>query len=57
VEEIVDHVVWDRIDLIAMATQGRSGLKRVVLGSVAEQVLRRTPMPMLLVRAALPAEA
>jgi nucleotide-binding universal stress UspA family protein len=57
VEEILDHVVWDRIDLIAMATHGRTGLKRVVLGSVAEAVLRRTSVPMLLVRAALPEEA
>jgi nucleotide-binding universal stress UspA family protein len=54
VEEILDHVVWDHIDLIAMATHGRTGLKRVVLGSVAEAVLRRTSVPMLLVRAVLP---
>jgi nucleotide-binding universal stress UspA family protein len=49
-EEILDHVTWDHIDLIAMATHGRTGLKRVVLGSVAERVLRRTPVPMLLLR-------
>ena len=57
VEEIVDHVTWDHIDLIAMATHGRTGLKRVVLGSVAEQVLRRSPIPMLLLRAHPPEEA
>jgi nucleotide-binding universal stress UspA family protein len=56
VEEILDHVAWDHIDLIAMATHGRTGLVRVVMGSVAEQVLRRTPVPMLLLRATLPAE-
>ena len=50
VEEILDHVAPDQIDLIAMATHGRTGLKRVVLGSVTEQVLRRTPVPMLLWR-------
>jgi nucleotide-binding universal stress UspA family protein len=49
-EEILDHVTWDHIDLIAMATHGRTGLKRVVLGSVAEHVLRQTPVPMLLLR-------
>jgi nucleotide-binding universal stress UspA family protein len=49
-EEILDHVTRDQIDLIAMATHGRTGLKRVVLGSVTEQVLRRTPVPMLLWR-------
>ena len=57
VEEILDHVTWDHIDLIAMATHGRTGLTRVVLGSVAEHVLRRTSVPMLLIRAALPEEA
>ncbi|HXH10598.1 MAG TPA: universal stress protein [Alphaproteobacteria bacterium] len=56
VEEILDHVAWDHIDLIAMATHGRTGLARVVMGSVTEQVLRRAPVPMLLLRAALPPE-
>jgi nucleotide-binding universal stress UspA family protein len=40
----------ERIDLIAMATHGRSGLQRVVYGSVAEQVLRSSSKPILLVR-------
>jgi nucleotide-binding universal stress UspA family protein len=57
VEEILDHVAWNHIDLIAMATHGRTGLTRVVMGSVAEHVLRRTPVPMLLIRAASPEEA
>lgn len=35
--------------LIAMATHGRSGLGRVVLGSVTERVLRQCPVPLLLV--------
>lgn len=56
-EEILDHVTRDHIDLIAMATHGRTGLKRVVLGSVAEQVLRRSPVPMLLLRSHPPEEA
>ena len=40
------------VDMIAMSTHGRSGLRRVVLGSVAESVLRRTQTPILLVSAA-----
>jgi nucleotide-binding universal stress UspA family protein len=56
-EEILDHVSWDHIDLIAMATHGRTGLKRVVLGSVAEHVLRRATVPMLLVRVHPPEES
>ena len=57
VEESLDHVIWGHIDLIAMATHGRTGLTRVVMGSVTEHVLRRTSVPMLLMRAALPEEA
>ncbi|MBV8135310.1 MAG: universal stress protein [Deltaproteobacteria bacterium] len=37
-------------DLIVMATHGRRGLSRVVLGSVAEMVLRNAPCPVLCVR-------
>ena len=36
--------------MIAMATHGRSGLSRWVLGSVAEKVLHAAPVPLLLVR-------
>jgi nucleotide-binding universal stress UspA family protein len=37
-------------ELIALTTHGRTGLGRVVLGSVAESVLRRAPCPLLLLR-------
>jgi nucleotide-binding universal stress UspA family protein len=40
-------------DLIAMTTHGRTGLGRLVFGSVAEQVLRRSPAPVFLVRVAV----
>lgn len=49
-EEILDHAVQPDIDLIAMTTHGRSGIKRFLLGSVAEKVLRHSPKPILLVR-------
>jgi nucleotide-binding universal stress UspA family protein len=38
------------VALIAMSTHGRSGLGRLVFGSVAEQVLHSSPVPLLLVR-------
>jgi nucleotide-binding universal stress UspA family protein len=38
-------------DLVAMTTHGRSGLGRALFGSVAESVLRASPVPVLLVRA------
>ncbi len=50
-EEILDHVQAGGADLIAMSTHGRSGLRRWVLGSVAENVVRRSPIPVLLLRA------
>lgn len=37
-------------DLIAMGTHGRSGVNRLMLGSVAERVLRESPVPLLTVR-------
>jgi len=42
------------VDLIVLATHGRSGITRFMLGSVAERVLRHATVPILLVRA--PAE-
>lgn len=39
-------------DLIVMGTHGRRGLSRLAMGSDAEMVLRSTPVPVLLVRAA-----
>ena len=45
-----------KADLIVMGTHGRRGVRRLVMGSDAEQVLRETPVPVLLVRAA-PARA
>jgi nucleotide-binding universal stress UspA family protein len=56
-EAIIAAADAERIDVIAMATHGRSGLQRVVYGSVAEQVLRSSAKPVLLVRVAgAPAE-
>ncbi len=46
---IADAVADHDIDLVVMATRGRSGLGRFVLGSVAEDVLRAATTPLLLV--------
>ncbi len=49
-DEIVEAANSLHVDLVAMATHGRTGLSRLVLGSVAEAVLRRLTLPVLLVR-------
>lgn len=47
---IIEAAQVGHVDLIVMSTHGRSGLGRLILGSVAESVLRGTRMPILLVR-------
>jgi len=47
---IVGVARTEKVDLIVMATHGRSGLEHLVLGSVTESVLRGTPVPILVVR-------
>ena len=49
-EEIVACARDADIDLVAMATHGRTGLRHLLMGSVAEQVLRRLAIPIMLVR-------
>jgi len=49
VESILDYVKDNGVDLIAMSTHGRSGISRLVLGSVADKIVRRSPIPVLLV--------
>src|SRR6185436_13315315 len=47
-EEILRQAAIGEFDLIAMATHGRSGMDRVLMGSVAEEVVRSSPIPTLL---------
>jgi nucleotide-binding universal stress UspA family protein len=49
-ETIARHAGDHRFDVIVIGTHGRTGLKRVLLGSVAEQVVRHAPCPVLVVR-------
>ncbi len=49
-EAIVDRARRSGADIIAMGTHGRSGLARALLGSVAEDVVRRSPVPVLIIR-------
>ena len=48
--EIVRYAQERAIDVIVMGTHGRGGVAHMLLGSVAEQVVRRAPCPVLTVR-------
>jgi nucleotide-binding universal stress UspA family protein len=49
-DSIVEYADDNQVELIAIATHGRSGPGRVVLGSVADYVIRNTRLPVLLIR-------
>ena len=44
-EEIVRLAAEEHADMIVMGTQGRTGLERLMLGSVAERVIRHGSLP------------
>jgi nucleotide-binding universal stress UspA family protein len=46
---IVDMAVRGRFSLILMCSRGKTGIKRFLMGSVAEEVLRRSPIPVFIV--------
>ena len=50
VMEVLRYAKDNAIDLIVMGTHGRGPLGHVVLGSVAERVVRKAPCPVLTVR-------
>ena len=47
--EIIRYAKEQEIDLIVIGTHGRTGLKHMLLGSVAEKVVRKAPCPVLTV--------
>ncbi|MFC4552067.1 MULTISPECIES: universal stress protein [Halorussus] len=47
---IVEYAEDEGFDQIVMGSHGRSGVSRILLGSVAENVVRRSPMPVTVVR-------
>lgn len=47
---ILDYVETNEIDLVVIATHGRTGLDRMLIGSVAERVLRQSPTPVFVVK-------
>jgi universal stress protein A len=56
-EAILRYAQHNAIDLIVLATHGRTGLTHLLMGSVAEQVVRAAPCPVLTLRPEPPKEA
>jgi nucleotide-binding universal stress UspA family protein len=48
--EIIDYIKEHGVDLVVMGTHGRSGIEHILIGSVAEKVVRKSPCPVLTVR-------
>ncbi len=48
--EIIDTALGVGADLIVMGTHGRTGLESIAIGSTAERVVRRSPVPVLTIR-------
>ena len=49
-EEIVNYINSIPVDMVAMTTHGRTGLSRLIFGSVASELVRRLQVPILLLR-------
>jgi nucleotide-binding universal stress UspA family protein len=49
VEQILKTTESEGIDLVIMGTHGRKGLEHTVIGSVAEKVVQRSPVPVLVI--------
>jgi nucleotide-binding universal stress UspA family protein len=48
-ESILDYAEKNKVDLIVISTHGRSGISRFTFGSVADKVVRHSPIPVLVV--------
>jgi universal stress protein A len=55
--EILRFAEQQEVDLIVMASHGRTGISRLLMGSVAEAVLRRAKCPVLIVKQPVVAES
>jgi universal stress protein A len=49
-QKIIETAEAEHVDLIVMATRGRTGLSHLIIGSVADPVVRTAPCPVLTIR-------
>lgn len=50
IDELVEYVEQNGVDLVVMGTHGRTGLERLLMGSVAEGLVRRAPCAVLTIK-------
>ena len=48
-EKILKFAQKEKIDIIVIGTHGRTGIEHVFLGSVAEKIIRRSPIPVFVI--------
>ena len=48
-DEILEFAQKEKIDLLVIGTKGRKGIEHIFLGSVAEKVIRRSPIPVFVI--------
>ena len=48
-DKILKFAQKEKIDILVIGTHGRTGIEHVVLGSVAEKIIRRSPIPVLVI--------
>ena len=46
-EEILNYIKSEGIDLVIIGTHGRKGMDRIILGSIADRVIKSSPVPVL----------
>lgn len=56
VDRILQYIADERIDLVVMGTHGRGAVGHLLLGSVAERMVRRSPVPVLTVKGTSPGQ-
>jgi nucleotide-binding universal stress UspA family protein len=48
-EKILEFIEKEKVDIVVIGTHGRTGIEHVFLGSVAEKVIRRSPIPVFVI--------
>ena len=48
-EKIIEYIEDQHIDLVIMGTHGRKGMDKIIFGSVAERVVKMSPVPVMIV--------